>query len=69
MGVGFTISKNERAVLQHLSLFVFSYGRYPLTKKAGNAPLRPNEHGVMHWVSWNNDDHAVAEQTIARLSE
>ena len=66
-GVGFTLSTEEREVLSRLSLFVSSYGRYPITKKWQHNPLTPNENGVLHRMSWNDSDHMVAEAILERL--
>lgn len=65
--VGYTISSAEREILERLSLFVSSYGRYPVAKRWQQNPLRPDAHGIPHRISWSNDDHAIAEALIQRL--
>lgn len=61
------ISPVEREVLVRLSLFVSSYGRYPVTMRWQQTPLRPDASGVPHRISWSNDDHTIAEALIQRL--
>jgi len=67
-GVGFPLSVDEREVLARLSLFVSSYGRYPITKRWQHNPLTPDKHGIPHRLSWSNQDHATAEAIIQRLT-
>lgn len=66
-GVGFTLSQQEREVLGRLSLFVSSYGRYPITKKWHQNRMTKDKQGTMHRLAWNNEDHTVAEAVIERL--
>ena len=65
----FKLSDTEREVLGRLSLFVSSYGRYPITKKWHNNPMKENEHGISTRLSWNDSDHEIAEQLIKQLGE
>lgn len=65
--VGFQLSPQERDVLSRLSLFVTSYGRYPVTKKWSDNRLTENANGVQSRLIWNKDDHAVTENVIERL--
>ena len=66
-GVGFKLSAREREVLARLSLFVSSYGRYPITKKCRQNPMKKNKQGILHRFSWDNKDHKTAEAVIKRL--
>jgi hypothetical protein len=66
-GVGFKLSDREREVLERLSLFVSSYGRYPITKKWHQNRLKKNAGGVLNRVSWNVADHETVEAIIQRL--
>jgi hypothetical protein len=69
VGVGFTLSTDEREVLTRLSLIVSSYGRYPITKRWQHNPLTPDQNGIPHRLSWNNQDHTTAEAIIERLTK
>lgn len=65
--VSYQITPEERDVLERLSLFVSSYGRYPITKKWGQSPFKKNANGIEHRTSWTNEDHAIAEAMIEKL--
>lgn len=67
VAVSYLISLDERATLERLSLFVTSYGRYPVTKHWQQNPLQPDPHGILRRISWSNEDHAVTESLIQRL--
>ena len=68
-GVKFGISTAERDILAKLSLFVSSYGRYPITRRWQQAPLRPDSRGIPHRVGWSDSDHETAESIIGRLEQ
>lgn len=64
----FSISKSEQEVLDMLSLFVSSYGRYPITRKWDQNRMKKNKHGIPTRLSWNNSHYTIAEQLIEQLS-
>ena len=66
--VGVQLSSGEREALKRLSLFVSSYGRYPVTKKWSNNPLTQNEHGVKSRLNWSKEDHQITEDLIQKLT-
>jgi hypothetical protein len=65
--VGFPLAMDESEVLARLSLFVTSYGRYPITKRWQQNPLKVDVDGIAKRMSWNDADHEVAERVIERL--
>lgn len=65
--VGFRLSADERHVLSRLSHFVTSYGRYPVTKKWSTNPMKKDAGGVLHRLSWNQDDFQLVETVLARV--
>jgi len=67
--VGFDLSDAEKEVLGRLSLITSSYGRYPVTKKWHQNPMKENEHGVPTRFSWNDQDHDLVESVIKRLDD
>jgi hypothetical protein len=66
-GVEFNLSDEERTLLTKLSSFTRSFGRYPIAKKWQEQRLVKNEHGIDTVLSWDNEDHALAEWVLARL--
>jgi hypothetical protein len=66
-GFGFSLSTDEREVLSRLSLLVSSYGRYPITRRWEDNPLKPDKRGIPHHLSWSDGDHAVAVAIIEHL--
>jgi hypothetical protein len=67
-GVGFLLSPEEEAALGKLSLFARSLGRYPIAKKWQEQKLTKNEHGIDTVLEWTNEEHALAEGVLARLT-
>ena len=67
--VGFNLSATEREVLARLSLFVSSYGRYPITKKWQQNPMKKNKQGTLQRLSWDKKDHETAEAVIRQLKK
>jgi hypothetical protein len=65
--VGFTSTADESAALAKLSGFARSFGRYPIAKKWQEQRLVKNEFGIDAGPSWTKEDHAHAEEFLARL--
>jgi len=65
--VGFVLSTPERKTLEILSLFGRSLGRYPISRKWQEQPLKTNAQGVAVGPSWDDSDHGNTEAVIARI--
>ena len=65
--VGFAITDNERDSLIKLSWFARSLGRYPISKKWQDLPLRKQFNGVGGQIAWDDENQQQADALTSRL--
>ena len=66
-GIDIDLTKQEKNTLDKLSQIVKGFGRYPVLKKASQAPLKDQGNGILGRLSWQEEDDKNVDSLLSKL--